>query len=381
MNIRKPVDYSAMFAALDILMAAALPQMKLYAEIGRLVSNSLEKGSAIAAAEYLCGAYPDASGFSPRNLRRMRDFYRTYESAPETLSQAMTIGWTQNVVILETVLTRQERAWYIQAVGRFGWSKLELQRKIIANAHMNSALNFSDIACYTEETSVVAERQKTWQEGNTMADKIKMCETHFYAPSTEELAFNGQKACHTCDGTGAVRTVDIVALGSDDSLTIDEGAICLWQTLMWSLMKDIARELGIHTDILFQELTNAEKEIVFHGQAVKRHIIYQNQTSDAAGEMDFTYFNAVYTVENALFKATDEKGMKRVEKFLKQETCLDCHVSRRWRGGRSHCSHWDARGCPVHRRECNREIYMRYQAGPIYCRGIVLRLQFLENRF
>ncbi|MBD5457190.1 MAG: ATP-binding cassette domain-containing protein [Lachnospiraceae bacterium] len=175
MNVRKHTDYGAMFATLDMLMAANLPQMKLYVEIGRLVSTRPEKGAAVAAAEYLCGAYPNASGFSPRNLRRMRDFYRTYENAPETLAQAMTIGWTQNVAILEAILTLQERAWYIRAAGRFGWSKLELQRKIIANTHMDSVLNFSDTVCYTEENSATADPQKTWQEGNAMADKIKIC--------------------------------------------------------------------------------------------------------------------------------------------------------------------------------------------------------------
>ncbi|MDE7261948.1 MAG: hypothetical protein K2N78_07835 [Oscillospiraceae bacterium] len=123
MNVRKSVDYSAMFAALDTLMAADLPQTKLYCEIGRLVSNRPEKGAAVAAAEYLCNAYPDASGFSPRNLRRMREFYRTYESVPAVLDKAMTIGWTQNVVILEAELAVQERLWYIRAVRQYGWSK------------------------------------------------------------------------------------------------------------------------------------------------------------------------------------------------------------------------------------------------------------------
>ena len=174
MNVKKTVNYNAMFAAQDMLMAAALPQMKLYVEIGWLVSTRPEKGAAVAAAEYLCGAYPDASGFSPRNLRRMRDFYRTYENAPETLAQAMSIGWTQNVAILEAKLTLQERAWYLQATRQFGWSKLELQRKIIANAHMDSILDFSDTACYTEENSVVAEPQKACQEENTMDWLIEM---------------------------------------------------------------------------------------------------------------------------------------------------------------------------------------------------------------
>ena len=158
MNIRKPIDYSAMFAELDTLKAADLPQMKLCCEIGRLVSARSEKGAAVAAAEYLCGMYPDVSGFSPRNLRRMRDFYRTYESSPEVLAQSMTIGWTQNVVILEAELTPQERAWYIWAVQRFEWSKLELQRKIAAGAHPEIALDFTDGMCYTEAKNSVMER-------------------------------------------------------------------------------------------------------------------------------------------------------------------------------------------------------------------------------
>ena len=130
MNVRKPVDYSTMFAALDTLMAADLPQMELYCEIGRLVSGRPEKGTAVAAAEYLCAAYSDASGFSPRNLRRMREFYRAYESAPEVLAEAMTIGWTQNMVILEAELSTQEQAWYIKAAGQFGWSKLVSSREL-----------------------------------------------------------------------------------------------------------------------------------------------------------------------------------------------------------------------------------------------------------
>lgn len=155
-----------------------------------------------------------------------------------------------------------------------------------------------------------------------------VCSASFYAPSAEELSFNSQGACRTCDGTGTVRTVDPAKLVPDESLTIEEGAVRPWQTLMWSLMKDIARELGVRTDIPFRELSDREKEIVFHGPAVKKHLVYQNKTSGAAGEMDFTYFNAVYTVENALSKVKDETGMKRVEKFLKQESCPDCHGSR-----------------------------------------------------
>ena len=114
----------------------------------------------------------------------------------------------------------------------------------------------------------------------------------------------------------------------DESLSIDEGAVAPWQTLMWSLMKDIAREMGVRTDVPFRELTEKERDIVFHGPAVKKNIIYQNKTSGAAGDMDFTYFNATYTVENALSKVKDEKGMKRVEKFLRQGICPECGGTR-----------------------------------------------------
>ena len=155
-----------------------------------------------------------------------------------------------------------------------------------------------------------------------------VCGETFFAPGAEELAFNSQGACKRCDGTGIVRTVDESTLVPDESLTIDEGAVAPWQTLMWSLMKDIAREMGVRTDVPFKDLTEKERDIVFHGPAVKKNIIYQNKTSGAAGDMDFTYFNATYTVENALSRVKDEKGMKRVEKFLKQEICPDCGGTR-----------------------------------------------------
>ena len=155
-----------------------------------------------------------------------------------------------------------------------------------------------------------------------------VCGAHFYGPGAEDLAFNSRGACPTCSGTGLVRTVDETTLVPDESLSIDEGAVRPWQTLMWSLMKDIAREMGVRTDVPFRELTPHERDIVFHGPAVKKNIIYQNRTTGAAGDMDFTYFNAVYTVENALSHVKDEKGMKRVEKFLKTEVCPDCHGTR-----------------------------------------------------
>ena len=154
------------------------------------------------------------------------------------------------------------------------------------------------------------------------------CGTHFHAPSAEELAFNSQGACQKCGGTGIVRTVDLDTLVPDDSLTIDEGAVAPWNSLMWSLMTDICREMGVRTDVPFRDLAEREKEIVFHGPAEKKHIFYHNKNSNQAGELDFTYFNAVYTVENALAKVKDEKGMKRVEKFLKEELCPECHGTR-----------------------------------------------------
>ena len=154
------------------------------------------------------------------------------------------------------------------------------------------------------------------------------CGARFYAPSAEELAFNSQGACRTCGGTGSVRTVNMESLVPDDSLTIDKGAVAPWNSLTWTLMTDVCRAMGVRTDVPFRDLTDAEKEIVYHGPAVKKHIFYKAKSSNQAGELDFTYFNAVYTVENALAKVKDEKGMKRVEKFLKEDLCPDCHGTR-----------------------------------------------------
>ena len=154
------------------------------------------------------------------------------------------------------------------------------------------------------------------------------CGARFYAPSAEELAFNSQGACQRCGGTGSVRTVDMSTLVPDESLTIDEGAVAPWNSLMWSLMTDVCREMGVRTDVPFRELTDKEKEIVYNGPPVKKHILYKSKNSNNAGEMDFTYYSAVHTVENALSKVKDEKGMKRVERFLKEEVCPDCHGTR-----------------------------------------------------
>ena len=150
MNIRKPADYSTMYAGMERLLANDLPQMELNLEIGKLISARPEKGAAVAAAEYFAANYSDRVGFSPRNLRRMRDFYRTYESNSDALNAALLIGWTQNVVILEAELTMEQRHWYIRAVFQFGWSKMELLRQIKAAAHEKMNLDFSDVSCYTE---------------------------------------------------------------------------------------------------------------------------------------------------------------------------------------------------------------------------------------
>ena len=149
------------------------------------------------------------------------------------------------------------------------------------------------------------------------------CGVHFYAPSAEELAFNSQGACQKCGGTGIVHTVDMASLVPDDSLTIDDGAVAPWNSLMWSLMTDVCREMGVRTDVPFRDLTEQEKDIVYHGPAVKKHLFYKSKNTENAGELDFTYFNAVYTVENALAKVKDEKGMKRVE-----DICPECHGTR-----------------------------------------------------
>lgn len=162
---------------------------------------------------------------------------------------------------------------------------------------------------------------------NVAAEKeliCPVCSAHFFAPGAEELAFNSSGACPKCGGTGTVRTVDESTLVPDENLTIDEGAVAPWNSLMWSLMTDVCRAMGVRTNIPFYKLTKEEKEIVYHGPAVKKHIFYKAKNSNQAGEIDFTYYNAVYTVQNALSKVKDEKGMKRVEKFLKEDICPDC---------------------------------------------------------
>ena len=156
------------------------------------------------------------------------------------------------------------------------------------------------------------------------------CGEHFYGPGAEELAFNSQGACKCCGGTGMVRTVDRSTLIPNEDLTIDEGAVAPWNSLMWSLMTDVCRAMGVRTDVPFKDLTDEEKEIVYDGPMVKKHIFYRpkDKSNPIATEMDFTYYSATATVLNALSKVKDEKGMKRVEKFLKEDVCPECHGTR-----------------------------------------------------
>lgn len=155
-----------------------------------------------------------------------------------------------------------------------------------------------------------------------------VCGAKFYGPGAEDLAFNSRGACPTCGGTGIIRTVDESTLITDENLSIDEGAVAVWGTLMWSLMKDVCREMGVRTDVPYKDLTDQEKDIVLHGPMVKKHIHYMNEKSHQMGELDFTYYSAVNTVKNALAKVKDEKGMKRVDKYLKEGECPDCHGTR-----------------------------------------------------
>ena len=163
MNIRKNIDYSEMYAALDYLMAQQLPQMELYCEIGKAVCRRTEKGAAVMASEYLNKHYPDVKGFSPRSLRRMRDFYRTYENYPAMLSLAIQLGWIQNLVIMEAELTMELREWYMKAAKQFVWSKTELIANIDANAHEDVVLS-----CEEEHSDVNQESELDEPKKNTL---------------------------------------------------------------------------------------------------------------------------------------------------------------------------------------------------------------------
>ena len=172
---------------------------------------------------------------------------------------------------------------------------------------------------YVEPSMLVAAGKKL---------RCPICGEEFYAPSAEELSFNSAGACPVCDGIGTVHSVDFDTLVPDDSLSIDQGAVAPWKSLMWSLMTEVAKAMGVRTDVPFRDLTDEEKDIVYNGPMVKKHIIYQPGNDSTPAELNFTYYSAVNTVKNSLSKVKDEKGMKRVEKFLKLENCSDCHGTR-----------------------------------------------------
>lgn len=167
-KIRKNIDYSEMYAELDMLMAKELHQMELYCGSGKAVCRRAEKGATVMASEYLNKQYPDVKGFSPRSLRRMRDFYHAYENHSALLSRAMKLGWIQNVVIMEADLTMDLREWYIKAAQQFGWSKNELIANIAANAHENIVLAIEEEVCY-----IVEQEEKQTESNKNLSAVIK----------------------------------------------------------------------------------------------------------------------------------------------------------------------------------------------------------------
>ena len=191
MNIRKPVDYSAMYTGLDQALGRNLPQMELYLEIGKLVSARTEKGAAVAAAEYLAVKCPDNSGFSPRNLRRMRDFFRTYETAPDILREALLIGWTQNVVIMEADLCMDQRHWYLQAALQFRWSKAELLRQISDSAHEQT-----DFVVSTGTGNIDCDEPEQERQGN----EDSSCKSQHNLQETNGRVCNEKSGGKVCDG-------------------------------------------------------------------------------------------------------------------------------------------------------------------------------------
>ena len=195
MNIRKPTDYTTLFTALDAAVAAQLPQMELYCEIGRVVSGRGEKGAAVAASEYLQAAYPAADGFSPRNVRRMRAFYAAYEKTPEIMRLAMNLGWTRNVAILERCGSNEERAWYIRAALRFGWKKAKLLEAIESQAWLHSSLDEPMVSCYTGEKEISQESE--CDEENTL------CMPRQYLPQPD----GGVCDERPCDESGEKRRI------------------------------------------------------------------------------------------------------------------------------------------------------------------------------
>ena len=229
MNIRKPTDYSAMYAVLDQLMETTLPQVELYFEIGRVVCARSEKGAAVAASEYLQATYPDATGFFPRNLRRMREFFRTYENNPKLAKQAMRISWTQNVVILEAELTMEERAWYLRAAEQFSWSKKELNDQIRASAHLESDLDDADGMCYTE-------REDTVQECEKQDDKDTFCVSWKYLQKPNGRVCDEKLGEKGGIGEGSPHRISGYQPGGDWQSSLSSGASEVgraWDRLYW----------------------------------------------------------------------------------------------------------------------------------------------------
>ena len=180
MNIRKPIDYSEMYAALDKAFTGMYEQMRMYAFlIGQAVSAREEKGAAVAAAECLQEHYTDIPGFSPRNLRRMREFYRTYAQDADILNLAMQIGWTQNVVVLEAELTVQERAWYIRKVIAQNWSKKMLEENLQKAIHLNDSLDDLADLCYTIEKDI-AQENRDEKDAADQPDRDKRGDRRYY---------------------------------------------------------------------------------------------------------------------------------------------------------------------------------------------------------
>lgn len=175
MNIRKPVDYSDLYRGIDLAMSWDYAQMDLYYEIGRMINTRTEKGAAVAAAEYLQTNYPAFNGFSPRNVRRMRDFYRLYANEQKLLKLALKLNWTQNVVIMEAGLDISDIKWYLVNAAKHQWTKVELQEQICAMSHLEQVCPDEcevqrDDAMTNAGSKFLAERKVCWKTVNMWVD-------------------------------------------------------------------------------------------------------------------------------------------------------------------------------------------------------------------
>lgn len=177
MNIRKSIDYSTLYAELDKVLSENRPQMEEIHAIGRAICKRQEKGAAVAASEFLQSNYPDRSGFSPRNVRRMRDFYRTYENDEALLRLALNIGWTLNVVIMEAELIRAERKWYLEQAQEQQWSKRALQDAICGNDFAKNT-ELSDDKAVTGISQITGFTCRSrWYNCTQLIQRF--CNTHF----------------------------------------------------------------------------------------------------------------------------------------------------------------------------------------------------------